>query len=68
MSSSWKQNERERAEFRLLTDEELADRLTLLRDKVSHALRPGMGRNPRAARMFRGQLEAAQAELDRRHE
>lgn len=66
MPRNWKQLERERAQLRHLSDAELTDRLRELRAKIDLCLRPGMGRNPRAARLFRGQAESVQFEIERR--
>ena len=49
-----------------LSEEQLRERLKLARDRESGSLKPGMGRNPKAARMWRQKREAVEAEIERR--
>jgi hypothetical protein len=53
-------------DLRGLTDEGVRDRLALARDHAESSLRPGSGRNPKAARMWREKAVQAEAELERR--
>lgn len=53
-------------DLRGLTDEGVRDRLALARDHAATAVRPGTGRNPKAARMWREKAAQAEAELRRR--
>lgn len=49
-----------------LTDEELRERLDLARRYESSSMRKGMGRNPKAARLWRDRKTAVEAEIARR--
>jgi hypothetical protein len=60
MIDRWEQD------LRGMTDEGVRDRLALARDHAESSLRPGTGRNPKAARMWREKAGKAEAELQRR--
>jgi hypothetical protein len=49
-----------------LSEKELRERLKLAKDRETRSLRPGTGRNPKAARMWRQKREAVEVELERR--
>lgn len=49
-----------------LADQDVLDRLEFAQCEATHSLRKGMGRNPKAARMWREKAAQAEAELDRR--
>lgn len=53
-------------DLRGLNDQGVLDRLSLARQSEAESLRKGMGRNPKAARMWREKAAQAEAELDRR--
>jgi hypothetical protein len=54
------------ADLRGLTDQGVRDRLQLATKNAADSPRPGMGRNPKAARMWREKAAQATAELERR--
>jgi len=60
MIDKWEQD------LRGLTDQGVRDRLELAQENATHSLRKGMGRNPKAARMWREKAAQAEAELERR--
>jgi hypothetical protein len=49
-----------------LSDEQLRERLKFAKDRESSSLKPGTGRNPKAARMWRQKREAVEVEIERR--
>jgi hypothetical protein len=49
-----------------LTDESLRERWALAREFEASSMKRGSGRNPKAARMWRDKLRAAEAEIARR--
>ena len=51
-----------------LSDQQLQERVRFASQREADSVRPGMGRNPKAARMWREKREAAEAELERRAE
>lgn len=53
-------------DLRGLTDEGVRDRVRLASARAASSLERGMGRNPKAARMWREKLRAAENELERR--
>lgn len=53
-------------DLRGLSDEGVRDRWTKARDFERSSTNSGMGRNPKAARMWREKLRQAEAELERR--
>lgn len=60
MIDRWEQD------LRGLTDRGVLDRLEFANQRATDSLRKGMGRNPKAARMWREKAAQAEAELDRR--
>jgi len=53
-------------DLRALSDDGVRARIRRAGDRVDSSLAPGAGRNPNAARMWRENLRAAEAELERR--
>jgi hypothetical protein len=49
-----------------LSEKELRERLKLAKGYESRSLRPGIGRNPKAGRMWREKREAVEAEIEHR--
>ena len=49
-----------------LSEAKLRERWAMARDSEASAMKRGMGRNPKAARMWRERLRATEAEFDRR--
>jgi hypothetical protein len=60
MIDKWEQD------LRGLTDQGVRDRLDLARRNAASSVTPGMGRNPKAGRMWREKAAQAEAELLRR--
>ena len=54
------------SDLRGLTDQGVRDRLALATKHAADSLQRGMGRNPKAARMWREKAAQAAAELERR--
>ncbi len=54
-------------DLRGLTDGGVKERIAMARRFEASSMAPGMGRNPKAARMWREKLRQAEAELDRRN-
>lgn len=53
-------------DLRGLPDTQVRERQQLARKRAADCLQPGMGRNPKAARMWRQKAGQADAELERR--
>jgi hypothetical protein len=53
-------------DLRGLSDSQVRERQALARKNAADSLQPGMGRNPKAARMWRQKADQADAELERR--
>jgi hypothetical protein len=53
-------------DLRGLTDDGVRDRLALAQERERSSLTKGMGRNPKAARLWRDRARLAEAELERR--
>lgn len=62
----WKLLDNWEKDLRGLSEQQLEERIRLARQREADSVRPGMGRNPKAARMWREKREAAEAELERR--
>jgi len=60
MIDKWEQD------LRGLNDQGVLDRLSFARQSEAESLTKGIGRNPKAARMWREKAAQAEAELDRR--
>ena len=54
-------------DLRGLTDGGVKERIAMARRFEASSMAPGMGRTPKAARMWREKLRQAEAELDRRN-
>ena len=54
------------ADLRGLTDDGVRERLRFAQSSIDDSLARGTGRNPKAARMWRDKLRAAEAALERR--
>lgn len=53
-------------DLRGLTDEGVRERLALARDFERSSMAKGIGRNPKAGRMWREKIRETEAELERR--
>lgn len=49
-----------------LSDDGVRDRVRMARENAADSVARGMGRNPKAGRMWRAKLQSAEAELERR--
>ncbi|MFS0699049.1 hypothetical protein AB6N24_03645 [Cellulomonas sp. 179-A 4D5 NHS] len=49
-----------------LSNDGVRDRVRVARESAEQSVARGAGRNPKAARMWRAKLQAAEAELERR--
>ena len=60
MIDKWEQD------LRGLTDQGVLERLEFAQQQAARSLRKGIGRNPKAARMWRDKADQAETELERR--